>query len=37
MMKNRLLAMPWFGENDMNVMPVERIIEKVTEICKKII
>ena len=35
MMKNRLHAMPWFGENDMNVMPVERIIEKVTEICKK--
>ena len=35
MMKNRLHAMPWFGENDMNVMPVERILEKVTEICKK--
>ena len=34
-MQNRLLAMSWFGENDMNVMPVERIIEKVTEICKK--
>lgn len=30
-----LHAMPWFGENDMNVMPIERIIEKVTEICKK--